>query len=149
MTAESLLFGVLLIVMGQTQDLLFQKMTFSALALNLSAELPQAVGYLGAGLYEEFLFRLLLLSGLFLVLTRCRVPRSWSMGAAAIGSSLLFAAAHYVGPAADAYDHFGFVFRFVAGLYFAGLYVFRGFGIAVGAHAAYDLIVGLSLTPEV
>lgn len=147
MTAESLLFSVLLIVMGQAQDLLFQKMSLSELALNVPTELPLAVGYLGAGLYEEFLFRLLLLSGLFLALTSCRIPRPWSMGAAVVISSILFAAAHYVGPAADGYDHFGFLFRFVAGLYFAALFVFRGFGIAVGTHAAYDLIVGLSLAP--
>ena len=36
-----------------------------------------------------------------------------------------------------------FVFRAVAGLYFATLYVFRGLGIAVGAHVLYDLIVGV------
>lgn len=147
MAAESLLFSVLLIVMGQAQDLLFQKMSLSGVVLSISTELPSAVGYLGAGLYEEFLFRLLLLSGLFLALSRCKVPRPWSMGIAVVASSTLFAAAHYVGPSADGYDHFGFIFRFVAGLYFAGLFIFRGFGIAVGTHAAYDLIVGLSLAP--
>ena len=34
-------------------------------------------------------------------------------------------------------------FRAFAGFYFAGLYHLRGFGIAVGAHAGYDLLVGL------
>ena len=38
-----------------------------------------------------------------------------------------------------------FLFRFVAGLYFTALYVFRGFGIAVGAHAAYDILVSVSV----
>ncbi len=145
MGAESLLFAVLLIVVGQTQDLLFQKISLSSLMLSISPRVELAIGYLGAGLYEEFLFRLVLLSSLFLGLRQCRVPRGWSMSVAVIASSLLFAAAHYVGPAGDDYTHFGFTFRALAGFYFAGLYVFRGFGIAVGAHAAYDLIVGLSL----
>ena len=37
-----------------------------------------------------------------------------------------------------------FLFRLVAGLYFAGLFQYRGFGIAVGAHACYNLMVGIS-----
>jgi hypothetical protein len=36
------------------------------------------------------------------------------------------------------------VFRLVAGLYFAALFQYRGFGIAVGAHACYNLMVGIS-----
>ena len=35
------------------------------------------------------------------------------------------------------------LFRSVAGLYFTWVYHARGFGIAVGAHAGYDVLVGL------
>jgi hypothetical protein len=38
-----------------------------------------------------------------------------------------------------------FVFRTVAGLYFTLLFVLRGFGVAVGAHAGYDVLVGVSV----
>jgi hypothetical protein len=38
---------------------------------------------------------------------------------------------------------FSFVFRATAGVFFAGLFVVRGFGITVGSHAAYDLLVGI------
>jgi hypothetical protein len=34
-------------------------------------------------------------------------------------------------------------------LYFAWLYQARGFGIAVGAHAGYDVLVGLILQQSV
>jgi len=34
-----------------------------------------------------------------------------------------------------------FGFRTAMGIYLAGVYIYRGFGIAVGAHAVYDLIV--------
>jgi hypothetical protein len=38
-----------------------------------------------------------------------------------------------------------FVFRTMAGLFFTLLFITRGFGIAVGAHAGYDILVGLSV----
>jgi membrane protease YdiL (CAAX protease family) len=149
MVAESLLFAILLIVIGQTQDLLSQRINFSDLMLSVSPQAGLAIGFIGAGLYEEFLFRLVLLSGLWAGLNACRIPSSWSLGLAVVASSVMFAGAHYIGPAGDTYTHFGFIFRLMAGFYFAGLFVFRGLGIAVGAHAVYDLIVGLSLSAQV
>ena len=58
--------------------------------------------YLGAGVYEELLFRLLLLPLLAWVLRRFRVAPAASMAGAVVLSSLLFAAAHYIGPTAIA-----------------------------------------------
>jgi len=58
-------------------------------------------------------------------------------------TSVLFSAAHYVGPAADHLNLFSFVFRATAGVFFALLFVARGFGITAGSHAAYDLFVGV------
>jgi membrane protease YdiL (CAAX protease family) len=60
-----------------------------------------------------------------------------------VASSLLFAAAHYVGPLGDAFDLYSFTFRTLAGMFFAILFVVRGFGIAAGTHALYDVLVGL------
>ena len=37
-----------------------------------------------------------------------------------------------------------FLFRVLAGLYFASLYQFRGFAVAAGTHACYDVLVGLT-----
>ena len=42
-------------------------------------------------------------------------------------------------------DGFNFLFRVLAGLYFTAIYQFRGFGIAVGAHACYDVLVGIHM----
>jgi hypothetical protein len=58
-------------------------------------------------------------------------------------TSLLFSAAHYIGPLGDAFELYSFAFRALAGIFFATLFVVRGFGIAAGAHAAYDMLVGL------
>jgi len=59
-----------------------------------------------------------------------------------VASSLLFSAAHYdfLTPLGEPFSIFSFVFRFIAGVVFALLFVKRGFGIAAGAHALYDLM---------
>lgn len=100
--------------------------------------------YLGAGIYEELLFRLMLLSLLAAALRASGVGRGWAFAAAVLISSVVFSAAHYVGPHGDAIRLSSFVFRFLAGAFFSVLFVVRGFGIAAGAHACYDILVGLS-----
>src|SRR5205085_538747 len=60
--------------------------------------------------------------------------------------SAAFAVAHHVGPYGEwPIDPVVFAFRAVAGLYFTALYVGRGFGVAVGAHAGYDVLVGVTV----
>jgi membrane protease YdiL (CAAX protease family) len=101
------------------------------------------IGFLGAGIYEEALFRLLLFSGLFGLFTLAELSEPWCFSLAAAGSSLLFAAAHHLGPSGEPLNAGYFAFRVAAGVYFAAVYRYRGFGIAVGGHAFYDVIVGL------
>ncbi len=103
------------------------------------------VGAVGAGIYEELLFRLTLLPlayGLFRML-RCG-PRG-AAALAVVSSSLLFALCHHLGPHGEIPAVGPFLFRAVAGGVLAGLFWWRGFGIAVGAHAAYDLLAGVLL----
>src|SRR5947209_1454892 len=54
--------------------------------------------YLGAGLYEETLFRLALLSAMLGVLRALETPPWLAATLAAVGSATLFAAAHHVAP---------------------------------------------------
>lgn len=105
--------------------------------------LRTGIGYLGAGIYEELLFRLVLLSLLLGLLRLWHLSASGGTVLAVVLSSLIFSAAHYVVPGGDVLHWFTFLFRFLAGAFFAMLYLYRGFGIAVGAHAGYDLLVGL------
>ena len=58
---------------------------------------------------------------------------------AAFVSSLIFSAVHYIGPLADDFAIGSFVFRFLAGCYFAAIFRLRGFAVAVYAHAIYDI----------
>jgi hypothetical protein len=108
--------------------------------------LRQVVTYLGAGIYEEALFRLLLFSTLLGLLRRCELSAAAATLLAAAGSATLFSAAHHLGPHGQPYSNYLFLFRLAAGLYFALLYRLRGFGIAVGAHACYNVMVSVGVT---
>jgi membrane protease YdiL (CAAX protease family) len=104
------------------------------------------VSYLGAGIYEETLFRLLLYTGLCAALAITGLPRTLGMAVAAVASAALFSAAHHLGPYGQPYNNYIFLFRLAAGLYFTVLFEFRGFGIAVGAHACYNVMISVGTT---
>jgi hypothetical protein len=103
----------------------------------------QAVRYLGSGIYEEAIFRLVLFSAMLAVLSRFELREWLASGLAAIGSATLFSAAHHVGPYGQDYRNYLFLFRLLAGLYFAFLFQYRGFGVAVGSHACYNIMVSV------
>ncbi len=105
--------------------------------------LATILSYLGAGIYEELLFRLILLNLGIGLLAWMRAGRRASVIGGIVLTSLLFSAAHYVGPSGDPFRWLTFLFRFLAGIFFAVLFRYRGFGIAVGTHAFYDVLVGL------
>jgi hypothetical protein len=99
---------------------------------------------LGAGIYEELLFRVLLVTALLLLARRgFGWGNLWAGGFAVALSALIFSAFHYVGPYGDRLVLASFTYRAVAGLLLSGLYVARGFGIAAWTHALYD--VGLAV----
>jgi hypothetical protein len=104
----------------------------------------QIVPYIGAGIYEEALFRLTLFSSLAWILKRLEILPSLGIILAALASATLFSTAHHIGPQGQPYSNYLFVFRLIAGLYFAALFQLRGFGIAVGAHACYNVMVSVS-----
>lgn len=100
---------------------------------------------LGAGFYEELLFRVLLVSGLALLVSRLVGWTAVGAGVfAAVAGALIFSAFHYVGPYGDPWRLESFTFRAIAGLLFSGLYLTRGFGITAWAHALYDVFLSLA-----
>jgi membrane protease YdiL (CAAX protease family) len=105
-------------------------------------KLATLVAFCGAGLYEEFLFRLILLSATMAVIRAAGgSPRPTAIVAVVV-TSLVFSAAHYKPfmPFGEPFEWYSFVFRTLAGGFFAVLYLRRGFGIAAGTHAFYDVI---------
>jgi len=144
MMAESVVCAFLLVALGQGMYAAFAAFdTRPVLSTNTPDAAMLAVTFLGAGIYEEVLFRLCLLSACAGLLRAGGLGmRSSTLPAVAL-SSVAFAVAHVVGPSAEAFDGFRFSFRLLAGGYFGLLFVWRGLGISVGAHAGYDLLVGL------
>lgn len=104
--------------------------------------LTSVVLSLGAGVYEETVFRLIGMGGLFALGTKVFSMPRW-MGAvfAVILSSLVFSGIHYVGSLGDAFTLGSFMFRFFAGVILAVIFYLRGFAVAVYTHAIYDIIV--------
>lgn len=117
----------------------------SAATAQADPALEHIVRYLGAGLYEETLFRLLLFGGLLAIFRLAELPGLVDIVLAAVGSALLFAGAHNMGPGGEPFQSNVFLFRTMAGVFFAWVYYWRGFGIAVGAHAGYDVLVGVMM----
>jgi hypothetical protein len=94
---------------------------------------------LGAGLYEELFFRVLLVTGLAAA-ARALLgfgARAASVFAVVAGAGV-FSAFHYIGPFGDPFDLQSFTFRMLSGLAFSGLFVLRGFGVTAWTHALYD-----------
>lgn len=139
MAAECVLWAATLVGLARIQDRLWPL----AAAAGWDGIFARLIGFCGAGLYEEVLFRLLLLP---LLIWLCERLGAGPVTAAIVGlvtSSLLFSAAHYVGPLGEHFELYSFTFRTLAGMFFAILFVIRGFGIAAGTHAVYDVLVGL------
>lgn len=98
---------------------------------------------LGAGLYEELFFRLILINLGIKVITNFFKKTKGTEAAiySVLLSSILFSAFHHIGSLGEAFIWKVFFFRFFAGLILAIIYVTRGFGIAAWSHALYDLLV--------
>lgn len=150
MAAESLLYATLL---GGVAGLLTAVVLGGVPVLAVASQDPaggtvlatQLMISLGAGLYEELLFRVVLVSGLALAARRLL---GWSAGGAALfaigAGAAIFSAFHYVGPYGDPFAVGSFTFRLIAGLIFSALYVVRGFGIVAWTHALYDVLLTVS-----
>ena len=97
---------------------------------------------LGAGIYEEILFRMLLLSILYFIIVKAlrTNPIIGSLCSILI-CAFIFSIMHYIGPTGDSYSISSFSFRLVAGVVLSAIFVFRGLGIAVYTHAIYDILV--------
>lgn len=103
--------------------------------------LQQLALSLGAGLYEELFFRVILVSALLYLFTFWSEKKWVAMGAAMILAALIFSAVHYIGVLGDPFTMGSFLFRFLFGLALNAIYLWRGFGMAAWTHAIYDLMV--------
>lgn len=103
----------------------------------------QALGLaIGAGIFEELMFRGVLLAGLFALLRHAvGTDRFTAAGLAVVVSAYVFSDYHHWGATGEPYDAYVFAFRFHAGLLLGALFLYRGLGIAAFAHGFYDVLV--------
>ena len=137
---ESVLYSALLffllgifqtLLMSPTSKLLFQQIVLS----------------LGAGIYEEFVFRVVMITGIAALLG---LVLQWKQSAQYAGAVLIAAAIfsmfHFVGDYGDVFSFNMFFIRLIAGILLGFVYAMRGFGIAAYTHAIYDLVVLTMIT---
>ncbi|HVU65192.1 MAG TPA: CPBP family intramembrane glutamic endopeptidase [Phycisphaerales bacterium] len=108
----------------------------TTLPLNQLPAMTQFTIAVGAGLYEEMLFRLVGLALLhFILVDLIGIKPFWGHPAAILVAALAFAAYHQNQTSME------FLFKMIAGIYFGTVYMMRGFGIVVATHALYDILV--------
>lgn len=158
MFLESLAWSLPLLVLWQLVADIAPPLTSGALAAMASPSPPVpgadagALGRLtiaiGAGLYEELLFRLCAIALLHTILADgLRLGKMTSGAVAVLISAAAFALYHDAPFLSEGIiDWPSLAFFFLAGVYFGALYLFRGFGIVVAAHAIYD-VVALVIAP--
>ena len=125
--------NVYLLLMNPTGSMLVQQVTLAV----------------GAGIYEEFLFRVMLIAGISVILgfifQWSDKTRNWAAMVIAAG---IFSSFHFIGEYGDFFSFNIFMIRFLAGIALGTLYFLRGFGITAWSHAVYDLIVLTRMTTQ-
>ena len=149
MAAESIVYALTFgLVVGTLTGLLLAGLTTAGDRLALETGgfglATQLMISLGAGIYEELLFRVLLVGTLAWAGRRLLGLRPSPAGAVAtVIGALVFSAFHYIGPYGDPLELPSFTFRTLAGLVFSAMYLARGFGITAWTHALYDVFLTL------
>jgi hypothetical protein len=152
-----------------TDPLILQPFDTRELVRDLQTNLFQNVALsLGAGFYEEAIFRW----GLVLLLFRWFRPKAapgkkeasvnphkplaylnmafstvagerktfWAVIGAMIAGAVLFSLSHYLLPAGDLLTEYSFIYRIIFGLSMNLLFITRRFAVAAWAHAWYDML---------
>ncbi len=131
---------------------LIESTLWASIAAPLASALSHAIGLgrrggnifsdivasFGAGLHEELIFRAGMFAGLLWLLSKSIKVKLLPMLLAGVISSVVFSLIHHVGPMGEPFTMRAFVFRFILGMMFAGLYKTRGFAVAAWTHALYD-----------
>lgn len=136
MVGESLLAAVPLLVLAALMGGLLAGPAWPARLLDV----------IGAGIYEELVFRLYAVSLLVFLIgviaPRCAGPPAELT--AIVVSALVFSALHFEPFGGQPYAALPLIARTLAGCYLGYLFLLRGLGIAAGAHATYNAVLLLA-----
>lgn len=96
---------------------------------------------IGAGVYEELVFRVILVAALLFMFQRLFANEWMPSVMAIILGAAIFSGVHYIGAFGDVFTWPSFMFRMLFGLALTALLIYRGFGIAAWTHSIYDVLV--------
>lgn len=140
MILESAVYAVLItvVIIGLLEAILTMNLSESIESLS---KIQLFALSLGAGLYEELFFRVILVGGLSFFFMNLFTKKGTAYAISALVAALIFSGVHYIGQYGDFFTLGSFLFRFLFGLALNLIYVTRGFGIAAWTHALYDIFV--------
>ena len=95
----------------------------------------------GAGIWEEILFRFLLINFLVYIFSFFLKKKYLNLILSIIISSVIFSLFHYIGSFSDTFTLYSFIIRYLGGVYLSIIYYYRGLGIAMFSHFIYDFIL--------
>lgn len=139
MVLESLFYALVLLLSYRVVMVPLRRAFLAAGSLP-DTLVQQLVLDVGAGVYEEFLFRFLLIGCLVCLFRWAGAGRLSSALVASVVAAVAFSAFHLLG---ESFEPFTFIYRAFAGLVFAGFFFLRGFGITAGTHAFFNVILSL------
>lgn len=143
MIAESCLWAVLI---GAISRRMVRMFFAAAPLLGQQGPWTKMMLFLGAGVYEELVFRVLLIGGFSIVFRKLMgLDESGASMLSVVSAAFLFSLFHHVGPFGEPFKTATFLFRFYAGLVLSALYVTRGLGITAWSHALYDIFLYLGI----
>ncbi len=152
MNVECVLLAIPLIVLSLLLNRTAPEPPAAMIALNTAIQnslVVDIVTGIGAGIYEELIFRLLLICLLMLLFQDvCGIKKGTAVVLSVAISAVLFSIHHHyyikdwhiLANPADSFTIGKFIFRALAGVYFAILYAVRGFGVTAGTHAFYNIL---------
>jgi membrane protease YdiL (CAAX protease family) len=140
MAVEGAVFGVVLYALCLNAPQLLEQAGLPTASAGPTVAL--AITYLGVGIYEEALFRMIGFGLLSRIMRTLFIPAFGAIPIAILISAAGFALTHQL-LQTDKFAPNTFLIHAGIGIYCALVFWLRGFGVAVGAHIVYDLIVGL------
>ena len=145
MVAESAMYAVPLVGLGYAFQRYLPLLTHVSLYARPSGRTYALVVLsIGAGVYEELIFRLVAFTVLHFLLVDClRVPKRLAIPLMVLTSAVAFSLYHYRPTGTEPFQWESFTFRTIAGVYFGLIFACRGFGLTAGAHSAYDVCIVL------
>ena len=138
---EGLVYGVMLGPIASAMTSSADRVLAAQSASSGDVWVANVVGSIGAGVYEELVFRLGLMS--LLVWLGMRAVKEWALPRAVAGvfavvvSALVFSWFHHL--CGEPYDRGRFLFRTMAGVLLGLLMWGRGYGVCVYTHTVYNL----------